>query len=262
MTGLHPGKVAIVTGAGRGIGRACAERLHAEGASVVACDLVAPEWASGPGLAATAVDVRDTSALAKLVEETEARFGVPQILVNNAGILVARDFLEQTEHEFDETIQVNLKSAFLLTQMVARRMIEGGIAGAIVNVSSINASLALPTHAAYAASKAGMGALTSVAAVALAPRQIRVNAVAPGTIGTDMVHAFFEQTPDALAPMKARTPLGRMGTMAEVAAAVSFLASDNASYITGHTMAVDGGRSVLNMTMTRQAQDEDAGRWT
>ena len=170
------------------------------------------------------------------------------MLVNNAGILHAADFLEVTEYDFDRLMRVNLKGPFLVGQAAARQMVEGGRGGAIVNLSSIGAVLAAPFQAAYNVSKGGVAQLTRVMALSLAPHGIRVNAVGPGTIATEM-------TIDMLADeafrrrILSRTPLGRVGEPAEVAAVAVFLASEEASYITGQTVYCEGGRLALNYTV-------------
>lgn len=250
------GKVAAITGAARGIGKACARRFLDDGVKVVISDVDAE------GLAATAAELARPDALRTVVGNVARRadvdqlvaaavkeFGRLDIMVNNAGVARNRDILDITEEEFDEIIGINLKGAFFGVQAAARQMIAQGGGGVIVNMSSVNALLAIPSLATYAISKGGMKQLTSVAAVALAPHNIRVVAVGPGTILTDMVKSSIYTSEDARKTVMSRTPAGRGGEPGEVASVVAFLASDDASYITGQTIYPDGGRLVLNYTV-------------
>ncbi|RQH08187.1 SDR family oxidoreductase [Bradyrhizobium sp. RP6] len=250
------GKVAAITGAARGIGKACAKRFLDDGVKVVISDVDAD------GLAATAAELGRPDALRTVVGNVAKRadvdqlvataakeFGRLDIMVNNAGVARNRDILEITEEEFDEIIGINLKGAFFGVQAAARQMIGQGGGGVIINMSSVNALLAIPTLATYAISKGGMKQLTSVAAVALAPHNIRVVAVGPGTILTDMVASSIYTSEDARRTVMSRTPAGRGGEPSEVASVVAFLASDDASYITGQTIYPDGGRLILNYTV-------------
>ncbi|MBR0814152.1 SDR family oxidoreductase [Bradyrhizobium diazoefficiens] len=250
------GKVAAITGAARGIGKACAKRFLDDGVKVVISDVDAD------GLAATAAELGRPDALRTIVGSVARRadvdqlvatavkeFGRLDIMVNNAGVARNRDILEITEEEFDEIIGINLKGAFFGVQAAARQMIAQGSGGVIVNMSSVNALLAIPALATYAMSKGGMKQLTSVAAVALAPHNIRVVAVGPGTILTDMVASSIYTSEDARRTVLSRTPAGRGGEPSEVASVVAFLASEDASYITGQTIYPDGGRLVLNYTV-------------
>lgn len=246
------GKVAVVTGAARGIGRATVERLLADGASVVASDIdverldemVAAQGAPDRVLAFRA-DVAVRAEVVQLVAAAFGRFGRLDIMVNNAGIAPVVPFLDVTEEILTRVLDVNLKGAFYGTQEAGRRMIEQGTRGVIINMSSINSGLANPVVAPYAISKGGMNQVTSTAAVAFAPHGIRVVGVGPGTILTEMTAGAFVNAAGHHAIL-ARTPLGRYGDVAEIAAVVAFLASDDASYITGETVYVDGGRRVLN----------------
>jgi NAD(P)-dependent dehydrogenase (short-subunit alcohol dehydrogenase family) len=246
------GRVAVVTGAARGIGRATAERLLAEGARVVFSDVdedtlratVEAQGAADRVLAVRA-DVSRKADVERLVDAAADRFGAIDIMVNNAGIAPVVDFLDVTEELLGRVLDTNLKGAFYGTQAAARRMIAQGRGGVIINMSSINSGLANPNVAPYAISKGGMNQVTSTAAVAFAPHRIRVVGVGPGTIMTDMVAGAFVQSAGHHAILS-RTPLGRYGEPSEVAGVVAFLASDDASYITGETVYVDGGRRVLN----------------
>lgn len=246
------GKIAVVTGAARGIGRATAERLLAEGAKVVVSDIddvQLQQTAADIGTADTVLALRADVAIQReviaLVKAAVDRFGGIDIMVNNAGIAPVVEFLDVTEELLSRVLDVNLKGAFYGTQAAGRRMIEQGKGGVIINMSSINSGLANPSVAPYAISKGGMNQVTSTAAVAFAAHGIRVVGVGPGTIMTDMVAGAFVNSAGNHAILS-RTPLGRYGKAAEIAAVVAFLASDDASYMTGETVYVDGGRRVLN----------------
>ena len=246
------GKIAVVTGAARGIGRATAERLLAEGAKVFVSDIddvQLQQTAADIGTADTVLALRADVAIQReviaLVKAAVDRFGGIDIMVNNAGIAPVVEFLDVTEELLSRVLDVNLKGAFYGTQAAGRRMIEQGKGGVIINMSSINSGLANPSVAPYAISKGGMNQVTSTAAVAFAAHGIRVVGVGPGTIMTDMVAGAFVNSAGNHAILS-RTPLGRYGKAAEIAAVVAFLASDDASYMTGETVYVDGGRRVLN----------------
>jgi NAD(P)-dependent dehydrogenase (short-subunit alcohol dehydrogenase family) len=174
------------------------------------------------------------------------------VLVNNAAILAAVDFLDLAEADFDRVLRVNLKGAFLCGQAVARHMVErvkaGGTAGAIVNLSSVNAVFAIANQVPYSVSKGGINQLTKVMAQSLAPQGIRVKAIGPGSIMTEMLAAVMDDEA-ARKRILSRTPLGRIGDPAEIAAIAVFLASEQASYITGQTIYADGGRLPLNYTV-------------
>lgn len=251
------GKVAIVTGAARGIGRACAERFLAEGAKVVLGDIdaqelekCAAEIGAPASVAAVVTDVSRKEQVDALVAAAVTRFGRVDIMVNNAGIAPVQDFLDISEADYDRVLAVNLKGAFMGTQAAARQMIAQGQGGVIINMSSINSGLANPRVATYAISKGGMNQVTGTAAVAFAPYGIRVVGVGPGTIATEMVmDGTFIDSEEMRRAILSRTPLGRLGTAAEIASVVAFLASDDASYITGETIYPDGGRRVLNYTV-------------
>ncbi|MDH4390407.1 MAG: SDR family oxidoreductase [Aquabacterium sp.] len=246
------GKVAVVTGAARGIGRATAERLLADGAQVVLSDVdmdrlaqTVDEIGAADRVLALRADVAVRHDVVQLVDAAVRHFGRIDIMVNNAGIAPVVDFLDVTEELLDRVLGINLKGAFFGTQAAGRQMISQGKGGVIINMSSINSGLANPNVAPYAISKGGMNQVTSTAAVAFAPHGIRVVGVGPGTIMTDMVAGSFVQSAGHRAILS-RTPLGRYGEAPEVAAVVAFLASDDASYMTGETVYVDGGRRVLN----------------
>jgi len=249
------GQVAIVTGGANGIGRACAAAFAAEGAAVVVADVDAEGGpaavqaieADGGQALFVKTDVGDAGQVQRLIERTLARFGRLDVLINNAGIIKTADFLEISEPDFDAVLRVNLKGIFLVGQAAARVMVERG-KGAIVNMSSTNAVVAIPNQVPYATSKGAVNQLTKVMALALADKGVRVNAIGPGSIMTDILKVVMN---DEAARQKilSRTPLGRCGEPAEIAKVALFLASDEASYITGQTIYPDGGRLALNYTV-------------
>jgi glucose 1-dehydrogenase len=250
------GKVAVITGAARGIGKACAERFLNDGVKVVISDVdadglarTAAELGRPDALRAVPGNVAKRADVDQIVATAAKEFGRLDIMVNNAGVARNQDILEISEQDFDDVIAINLKGAFFGVQAAAKQMIAQGGGGVIINMSSVNALLAIPTLATYAISKGGMKQLTSVAAVALAPHNIRVVAVGPGTILTDMVASAIFSSDEARRGVMSRTPIGRGGEPSEVASVVAFLASDDASYITGQTIYPDGGRLILNYTV-------------
>jgi NAD(P)-dependent dehydrogenase (short-subunit alcohol dehydrogenase family) len=233
------GKTAIVAGAARGIGLAVARRLAAEGASVIAADLrFDPDWADAERLQAREIDVTDAQAVAALASAA----GPVEILVNNAGIVDYGDVVAADDAQWDRIFAVNLRGAVLCCRAVVPGMLERG-RGAIVNVASINGIRGNYNLAAYSASKGAMVALTRSMALDYAPRGIRVNCVCPGTIEKTGMTASAED-PETRAALVAKHPMGRLGTPEDVAGAVLFLAGDDASFITGLALPVDGGRHV------------------
>ncbi|TGS43769.1 MULTISPECIES: SDR family oxidoreductase [unclassified Mesorhizobium] len=250
------GKVAIVTGAAQGLGLACAKRLHSDGADVLLVDVQKDEVKAqaellGPKAFWWAGDLADISQdmAREIVDQAIARFGAIDILVNNAGITHIADFVDFPEDVFDRVQRINVKAPYLLGQAAARAMIAQGKGGSVVNMSSVNAHLAIPGSVAYAVSKGGIKQLTAVMAVGLIPHGIRVNAVGPGTIMTDLVRNSVMKNEEQRRMLLSRTPIGRLGTPEEVASIVSFLCSDDASYVVGETIYVDGGRMILNYTV-------------
>lgn len=250
------GKIAIVTGGAQGIGYGIAKRFLQDGARVAIADLdktkgeAAEEALSELGdVQFVATDVGSRLDVHNMVAAVTETWGDIDVLVNNAGIVHGADFLEVTEADFDRVLRVNLKGAFLCGQAVGQFMAdkvrEGGPAGAIVNMSSINGSVAIPNQVPYCVSKGGINQLTKVMALSLAPYGIRVNAVGPGSIMTEML-ASVNSDPAARNRILSRTPLLRIGETSEVAATVAFLASGEASYITGEVLHADGGRLALN----------------
>lgn len=252
----HSGKVAIVTGAGQGIGFACAQRLHEEGAKVFLADRNAEGVASaaakldpsGQTAVSVACDVSSREEVAALVRGAVRRGGRLDIMVNNAGINISRPALELTDEDYTAVLGVNLNGTFYGTQEAARVMVAQG-GGAIVNMSSMQAILAIPTNVPYGISKAGINQLTRIFAVALAKQNVRVNAVGPGTILTDLTRKGVLSNEDSRRRILSRTPMGRCGEPHEVASVVSFLASDDAAYVTGQVLYIDGGRMPLNYTV-------------
>jgi len=244
--------LALITGAAQGIGYACAEAIAENGAQLVLVDIneagvkKAAERLGGDATAITC-DVGDPGQIHKLFEQVESDLRPVSILVNNAGIARPGDFLETSVEQFMEVININLVGTFVALQRAAKSMVKHGIKGSIINMSSINAVVAIPTIASYCASKGGVMQLTKASSLALAPHSIRVNAVGPGSIDTEMM-AGVNANADAMKTVMSRTPLNRIGDAREIGDVVAFLASDKASYITGETIYVDGGRLGMNYT--------------
>jgi NAD(P)-dependent dehydrogenase (short-subunit alcohol dehydrogenase family) len=241
------GKVALVTGAGSGLGQGLAARFAEAGAAVIVHYRQSADGArsvvhriEGAGGRALAVpgDLAREDDAARAVAAAVGAFGRLDVLINNAGIYPVAGLLEMTAAQWDEMMAATLRSAVLCTQAAARRMIAQGTGGAVVNVTSIEAERPARGHAHYGAAKAGLAACTRVAALELAPHGIRVNAVAPGLIGREGLEQAW---PDGVARWLSAAPLGRLGTPEDVADACLFLASPAARWITGVSLAVDGG---------------------
>jgi glucose 1-dehydrogenase len=250
-------KVAIVTGAAQGIGLACAKRFLAEGAKVMLSDV--NDW-KGKKVAEELghfehnarffkADVSHRREIEDLIEATLDAFGRVDVMLANAGIVHAADFLDITEEDFDRVLRVNLKGVFLSGQAAARQMVKQGGGGVILNMSSVNAVLAIPNQVPYTVAKGGVNQLTKVMALALAPHRIRVCAIGPGTIATELARSAVMSDDAARRKLLSRTPMGRLGEPEEVASVAAFLASDEASYMTGTTVYPDGGRLALNYTV-------------
>ncbi len=253
------GRVIVITGGAQGIGEACARRLAADGAAVALWDvaedagraLAAELAAQGTRALFQRCNVASRAEVEAALAATLAAFGRVDGLVNNAGIFKAAPFLEITEADWDAVLDVNLKGHFLVGQAVARELVknEGPRRGAIVNMSSVNGRLAIASIASYNASKGAIDQLTRVMALALADQGVRVNAVAPGTIATELAKNAVLTSDEARSRILSRTPMKRLGEPEEIADVVAFLLSDAASYVTGEIVVVDGGRMTLNYTV-------------
>jgi NAD(P)-dependent dehydrogenase (short-subunit alcohol dehydrogenase family) len=258
-TGVHfglQGRVVVITGGAQGIGEACARRLVHDGAAVALWDLAddagrqaADELNAAGGRALyLRCNVAHKAEVDAALAATLAHFGHVDGLVNNAGIFKAAPFLDITEADWDAVIAVNLKGSFLVGQAVAREMVKQQ-RGAIVNMSSVNGTLTIPSIASYNASKGAINQLTRVMALSFADQGVRVNAVAPGTIATELAKNAVLTSDEAKARIMSRTPMKRLGEPGEIADVVAFLLSDAASYMTGEIVVVDGGRMTLNYTV-------------
>ncbi|KAL6777231.1 hypothetical protein ACKKBF_B20680 [Auxenochlorella protothecoides x Auxenochlorella symbiontica] len=255
MSGLV-GRVAFITGGAKGIGLACAQALGRGGARVVIADVSAEDLksaerdlgAEGIECASAVCDVGDRTQVEAAVDFTVKTFGKLDVAVANAGIVRAADFLDLTDADWDAVIRVNLTGVFLTGQVAARQMKAQGHGGSIVNISSVNGVMAIPTIANYNASKGGVNNLTRAMALSLAPHAIRVNAVGPGSIMTDVLRQVVADKA-AMAKVLSRTPMLRAGEPIEIGNVVKFFASDDSSYITGQILYADGGRMALNYTV-------------
>jgi NAD(P)-dependent dehydrogenase (short-subunit alcohol dehydrogenase family) len=250
-------KVAIVTGAARGIGLACAEEFAAHGAHVMLsdvledqCDSEARRIAQEFGVKTESIrcDVANKQDVDNLITETLNKFGTLDIAVANAGIAKAGTILDLDAEDFDEVLAINLRGVFLTGQAAAKVMVAKGVKGSIVNMSSTNAVVAIPNQLAYVTSKGGVSQLTKAMAIGLAEHGIRVNAIGPGSIMTDILRSVAADK-TAMRELLSRTPLRRIGKPDEVGKVAVFLSSEYASYITGQTIYPDGGRLALNITV-------------
>jgi glucose 1-dehydrogenase len=249
--GTLAGKTALVTGASSGIGQETAARLGHDGAAVAvnyrsdeegAQETVRRIEDSGSRAVAVQGDISSEEDVRRLVQEMEQSLGAPDILVNNAGTQSERPFLEMSLADWEQVVSVNMTGAFLVSREVIDGMVERG-GGVVVNMSSVHQLIPWPRFAHYSASKGGLKLLTETLALEFAGRGVRVNAVAPGAIATPENQEKLED-PDSRASLEALIPWDRVGKSEEVAACVAFLASDEASYVTGATLFVDGGMSL------------------
>jgi len=243
------GKVAIVTGAGTGIGQGIAKRLGSEGAKIIVDYIGDPGGAeetcgaiqqSGGEAMTVEADVTNLDEVRKLVDAAWTRFGSADILVNNAGMEHKADFWDTTEADYDKVMSVNLRGPFFLTQEFVRRLRDTKKPGRIINISSVHEDTVFPGFSTYCCSKGGLRMLMRDLAVELGALGITVNNVAPGAIATPINKTLLEDKPKLDALLK-NIPLGRLGTPNDVAGTVAFLASEDAAYVTGATFVVDGG---------------------
>lgn len=255
-------RVAIITGSGSGLGRVLAHRFAAEGAAVVVADVVGQRAitvadeiseAGGNSLALT-TDVTNAADVGAMVEAARETFGLVEILVNNAAKATDTDFLDVSEEAWDEDVAIALKGSFLCSQAVLPEMTENR-SGVILNISSVNA-LAYFGNEAYSAAKAGILSLTRSLAVRYGPFGVRVNAIAPGTLKTPAWEQRQQKDPDIFERVARWYPLGRIGDPEDVAGAVLFLASDEAAWISGAVLPVDGGLTAGNMKMVQEILNE------
>ena len=246
MRGLKD-RVALVTGAGRGIGRAIAERLAAEGAKVAALDVderTAREAGEAVGGIGLRMDVTDASAVAAAIAEAERRLGPTDILVNNAGWDKAEPFVKSTEETWDKVLAINLKGPIRVTRAVLDGMIERR-RGRIVSISSDAGRVGSSGEAVYSAAKAGIIGFSKTLAREVARYQINVNVVCPGPTNTQLLKDVAPDNPKLIEALKRAVPFGRIGEPDEIAAAVAFLASDDAAFVTGQTLSVSGGLTMV-----------------
>ncbi|MEM9635377.1 MAG: SDR family oxidoreductase, partial [Pseudomonadota bacterium] len=236
-------KIALITGAAQGIGYACAEALAEDGYKVVLSDIQESVYEAARRLDGHGYicDMGNADQISEMFDKVEADVGPVCVLVNNAGIALPGDFLKYSLDDFKKVLDVNLIGVFHATQRAARTMVDKGLFGSIVNMSSVNAQVAIPAIPAYCASKGGVMQLTKAAALSLAPHGIRVNAVGPGSIDTEMM-AGVNANPEALAKVMSRTPIGRVGSAREIGDTVAFSAAHKASDHTRENRNVDGGR--------------------
>jgi NAD(P)-dependent dehydrogenase (short-subunit alcohol dehydrogenase family) len=260
-------RVVIITGGADGIGFACSRRFAEDGYNVVMADAsvdagkraLADLEAFGPKVVFLECDVSEKLEVHNLIAETLSQFGRIDVLINNAGIALKGGALDLDEDDFDRVLAVNLRGAFLVSKYAVQYMVEEienredrsrltERPYSIINMSSINDIVAIPDYLAYVVSKGGLKQMTKAMALELAPYGIRVNGIGPGSIKTNML-AGVAGDPEAQAKIMSRTPMGRIASPDEIAGVAAFLASDDASYITGETIYVDGGRMALNYTM-------------
>lgn len=249
-------RVAVVTGGAQGIGLACAQRFLDEGGRVVVADIQAETAAEAvrvlgrhAGFHYVRTDVTERAAVERMIAEAVAVFGGVDVLVSNAGAAKNIPLLDLTDEDLDKGFRLNLIAMILCGQAAVRQMKQQGRGGAVVYMSSVNAVMAMPGYTIYNVSKGGIEQLTRVMALECAPLGIRVNAVGPGTILTEMAKTAVLTDEESRRRVMSRTPLGRFGEPEEVASVVAFLASRDAAYVTGETVFIDGGRRALNYTV-------------
>jgi NAD(P)-dependent dehydrogenase (short-subunit alcohol dehydrogenase family) len=248
-------KTAVITGASRGIGFACARRFVEEGATVILSDIDdAAGEAAAESLGSRAsyrhCDVSRREDIQQLLDHAGETFGRVDTVIANAGIVHAADILDLAEEDFDRVIRINLKGVFLTGQIAARRMVQqepdaDDSRGTIINMSSVNAILAIPAIAPYVIAKGGVNQWTKALAIRLAAEKVRVNGIGPGSINTEL-YQMVANNPQKVAEVMSRTPMQRAGEPDEVAKVAVFLASPYSSYVTGQTVYPDGGRLGLN----------------
>ncbi len=249
--GSLDGKVAVVTGAGQGIGQSIAVRLGRDGARVVvdyigddsgAKGTVEKIVAAGGEAVTFAADVTKLDQVEALVAKAYDTYGHCEILVNNAGMEKKAMLWDVTEEDYDKVMAVNLKGPFFATQAFVRRLRESKKPGSIINISSVHENMAFPGFATYCMSKGGMRMMTRDLCVELGPLGIRINNIAPGAVKT-AINAHLLEQPEKMKELRHNIPLGEMGSVDQISGLVSFLASDDASYMTGATLTIDGGLS-------------------
>jgi NAD(P)-dependent dehydrogenase (short-subunit alcohol dehydrogenase family) len=248
MDSTESKRTAIITGGGSGIGLAIADRFVKAGIRTIIIGrdpqkLAAARQQLGDSCHPIVHDLNDLSSLPDLVLQIISRFGPIDILVNNAGINMKKDFQDVTDEEFDDILHTNVKAVFALSREVVKTMLPRR-KGKIINISSMASIYGIPKVIAYTASKAAIEGMTRAMAVELSPEGIQVNCIAPGFIATDMSAKALNGDPERKQKVFARTPMGRLGDPGEIGDAALFLASDQASYLTGVVLPVDGGNSI------------------
>ena len=252
-------KVSIITGAAQGIGQACAQEFAKEGATVVLADIniefgernAAEIRANGGEAVFIPCDVSQSVQIHNLVRQTVEKYGRIDVVVNNAGVNHSANFFDITEEDWDRVTSVDLKGAFLLTQAAARVMVEKKIPGVIINFSSVMAVMALADQVPYCAAKGGVNQLTKAMALALSEYGIRVNAIGPGPVMTELMKRVVHNK-EKEAELLSRLPIGRIAECREIATVAVFLASDDASYFTGQTLYPDGGRMIQGFSRKQE----------